>query len=228
MNGYNVENGNVLFIILIAVALFGALSYAVTSSSRGGGKNANQEEMEMEIAKLDQYFALVRNTMIRLQLSNGCGIEQISLETETWPRAAQRTAAASNSNSPEDSSCHLFHKNGGNLHLETVNQDKPYYTNVSYIVIDDKRVPNYGVGGSADLIVAVTHITENFCAAVNKYYKGTEDIPQVAGLPSYDAIFDGNFFDHPNNIVSASPGCDETTNGTSHAKFFIHYPVYAR
>ena len=66
--GLNVKNnqkGNVLFLILIAVALFAALSYAVTQSSRSGG-DAGRETNILNSAQLTQYPNQVRTAIVRM------------------------------------------------------------------------------------------------------------------------------------------------------------------
>ena len=64
------EKGNVLFLILIAVALFAALSYAVTQSSRSGGGDAGNETNLVSSAAITQYPASVRTSIIRMMVSN--------------------------------------------------------------------------------------------------------------------------------------------------------------
>lgn len=63
------ERGNVLFLILIAVALFAALSYAVTQSSRSGGGDASSETNLVDSAQITQYPASVRTAIIRQMVS---------------------------------------------------------------------------------------------------------------------------------------------------------------
>lgn len=70
-NNRDGEKGNVLFLILIAVALFAALSYAVTSSSRSGGNDASSETNLVNSAQVSQYPSAVRTSLIRMIVSSG-------------------------------------------------------------------------------------------------------------------------------------------------------------
>ena len=65
MKQINNQKGNVLFLILIAVALFAALSYAVTQSSRSGG-DASRETNILNAAQLTQYPVTVRTAVLRM------------------------------------------------------------------------------------------------------------------------------------------------------------------
>lgn len=74
------ESGNVLFLILIAVALFAALSYAVTSSSRSGGGNANEETNLVSSASITQYPASVRTAIIRHSINSGLSNDELAFD----------------------------------------------------------------------------------------------------------------------------------------------------
>ena len=65
------EKGNVLFLILIAVALFAALSYAVTQSTRSGGGDASKETNLVNAAGLTQYPASIKTSITRMLVSSG-------------------------------------------------------------------------------------------------------------------------------------------------------------
>ena len=62
------QKGNALFLILIAVVLFAALSYAVTQSGRSGG-GVDKEQAIIAAAKLTQYGSAVHTAITRMILT---------------------------------------------------------------------------------------------------------------------------------------------------------------
>lgn len=106
------EAGNILFLILLAVALFAALSYAVTSSIKGGTKDASSENWQAAAADLLQQMSQVDLALSRMQMTGGLRPEDISFET-TSLRYDGATVSWANSNCTNNT-CKLFNVNGGN------------------------------------------------------------------------------------------------------------------
>ena len=71
------QNGNVLFLILIAVVLFAALSYAVTQSSQTGVGSNDTGSGEVNAAQLNQFPNFVRAQVLRMMMRR---IEATELE----------------------------------------------------------------------------------------------------------------------------------------------------
>jgi len=84
------ERGNALFLILIAVALFAALSYAITQSGRGGG-TVDKEQALITAAAIVEYPATLRTAVTRMIITGtpgtgaaGIDVNGATLENELF------------------------------------------------------------------------------------------------------------------------------------------------
>ncbi len=97
----NHESGNVLFLILIATALFAALSFAVTSVSRNeAGTGGGEESALLNSSSLIQYAASLRGATMQMIIN---GIDAGDLEFN---------APADLDNCSQPEAC-VFHTRGG-------------------------------------------------------------------------------------------------------------------
>jgi len=100
------QSGNALFLILIAVALFAALSYSITTSSRGGA-GIEKEQEQIDTAVEQQCIAYVERGENKLKVLNGCADNELNYELPDGNNA--------NDDAPTDGSCDLFKPEGANL-----------------------------------------------------------------------------------------------------------------
>lgn len=133
---YNPENGNVLFLILIAVALFAALSYAVTQSSRSSSSDASRENARLIASNFMSLFSQIDSAVTRLQISNGCTDDEMGFAPTVISKTGAIISDVSISgdgstqnlaaygagptlqwgyNRRVDGSCDIFGINGGNV-----------------------------------------------------------------------------------------------------------------
>tara|TARA_B100000686_G_scaffold143759_1_gene151299 strand:- start:57 stop:701 length:645 start_codon:yes stop_codon:yes gene_type:complete len=169
------EAGNALFLILIAVALFAALSYAVTQSGRGGG-GADQEQTSLDVARLFQYASNIDQAVMRMMIINRCSETGISFEGAEFGNYSHSPAAKAE--------CKLYDSEGGGLPYErldfsTVGSKNPaFYRDISVV----------GVGtGASDLVMVMHNVGSDVCAEIFR----REGLPV---FPAGDGVGGANIF----------------------------------
>lgn len=195
------ERGNVLFLILIAVALFAALSYAITQSTRTGGGNAAREQSLIGSSALAQYPINLRSAVMRMVIG-GENIRNILF------------------NSPENfgalsANRLVFHPQGGGATYSDAPGDvMAAATSANWIYNAEFRVPNVGSDGTNgnDVIAFLVGVNQATCERINKQsgiaastsaqcgtYRG--EVPEVDLLNSKINLNMVNGYTFPSNTV---------------------------
>lgn len=172
------QRGNALFIILIGIVLFAALSYAVTQSTRGGGDMGAGEKATVQATDIVSYGNQVATAVKSMMALNGCKDTQISFENPV-------IAGYENPNAPADKSCNVFDAAGGGLNWQKFSQDAlascctggmtaaayghPLYTGKGDANgVGSTKADGSGSVATADLKIIVPQLSKDTCIKINE------------------------------------------------------------
>lgn len=224
------SNGNILFLILIAVALFAALSYAITQSGRIGGNGLSREQAKLKATELLQYASLIQQTMLRLTHTNGCDYKAIDYDDAFGD--------------PDDygGPCNIFDytEGGGVDYMRYPDETSDIYnqTNTSpswpgrrMSFINQHNVAGLGTEAGKEMMLYFFHIVPNLCEAINDIAGIAEEpAPEETAChgcawenPMYSGELTDNLFtfgDQATNIAGHSFGCYTSVDDDNNHHFY--------
>lgn len=173
------EAGNVLFLILLAVILFAALSYAVTQSSRTGGGDASSESNLIRSSEITQYPAAVKTAMVRMVV-NGKTYEELKFNPPADFAGLTDTTDG------------VFHPAGGSAVYQTASPDimddglpGTWYFNPNFEIENIATTAATAAGGN-EFIAFLPGIKTSICRKINEEVGIGTTIPATSGVASTD------------------------------------------
>lgn len=176
------QRGNVLFIVLIAIVLFGALSAMVMRTENYQGSLDN-ETVSIETYELLDYAVMIEQAVANLMLAHGCELTELSFDHPD--RSNYNTAGHYlNPNSPSDKSCHIFDEAGGGVPYKEPSQISTEAGTTEYGVTSTFSIQGLGqdsddVGDSGVELVFITRVIESACNRINQEIGFTTGSPPI-------------------------------------------------
>lgn len=186
------ESGNVLFLILIAVALFAALSYAVTSSTNSGGGDANEESSLVNSAAITQYPASIKTAMIRMMVSGGIDATGV-LAADNGILFTKPTDFVADLTTPDRKARAVFHPDGGGATYSPSTQGLSATGTGEWFFTRSYEITNIGTTTASSLdgneiIAFLPDITKTICDKINEEVGISGDITHDAGITIADTL----------------------------------------
>jgi hypothetical protein len=205
------QKGNVLMIILLAVALIAALTFAITRD--GGGQQVNQLSAAQASLYADRLISHATSARMTIDQMNqwGTDYDEMLFDTPT------------DSGYASDTGRQVYHPSGGGLSVFKVQDD--YFDGNGTTGWEFQRNVNVGWSGSGatDLIYSFINVNDAICAAINKKMIKDDTVPTAT--VDFVETFTESTTDSP-FIAGECADCEDRmslciTDGTTNAFYNI-------
>lgn len=190
MGKANTQNGNVLWFILIAIALLGLLTSMLNRSGGNTNETGDYEQQTIKATEILRYASSIENGVQSL-LARGCGENNLSF----WHDSNNNNTEDAgddyyNADAPTDQSCHVFEAEGAGItRIAQDPSEMGWLTTEDYtwpsdqIFFHAKPIKGVGRDDYYDLIMWVSSMDRELCLQINNL----SDITNPAGEAPRDA-----------------------------------------
>jgi len=170
------QNGSAFIIILIAIAMFAALSYVVAMGGRTSQSSLTTEQAKLAAREIVAYADTVAKTVQKLRLA-GCTETQIGFSFSGQPGGW-----ANNPSSPSDGRCEVFGMNGGKVQYTPISTEWLYNTTTTvWWPNGETAVTNIGTT-STELILWARNLKRDVCNEINNIHSLTGAMAETVGV----------------------------------------------
>ncbi len=165
------ENGNILFIVLLAIVLIGLLTAAIQSGNNSETSNIDSETLAIRVTEVQRYASEIERAIVFITRNE---------VSESDIRFAHANAHADYGDlaADGDPTDQVFHKLGGGAEYRSI--PAGINNGDAWEFYGTTALPNVG-SNAADLIAVLPNVTQEFCERINTVNNQSPDQPEDTG-----------------------------------------------
>lgn len=180
---HNAQQGSVFVYILLAIALLGGLTYAVSRGNRTNTNALTAEQAKLAAQEIIEYGNVVAAAVQKLRL-RGCADTEISFENSF------SSDNYTNPNAPTDESCHVFSPIGAQINFKStpVAIQEGIYGNYKFMTQTNgggASARQHGTPTKSDLYLYIRGRYDNNWQTQIRFLKICDEINKILEIKKY-------------------------------------------